>query len=467
MITNRNPIFRRLAWVGFATALFLAAPFSSAEEQKQFQLNEKVGEALQKLKPLQDAKNFNGMLDVVDGQLKNVPATGYDACYLLDLKAKIYLQLDQYGKAIDPWEKALRLAEEHGYLAEKERIDITKFLAQLIFSEASNLKDRAAQQVQITRAAGYLKRYLEKSPKPEAEVQMLYAQILFYQATGDQKNVNQALLAEAREIVENGMLGSVRPKEGFYLLLLAIIQQQNDLVRASELMELLVKQYPNKKDVWPMLFGTYVNMAGSAKSESREQREYFVRAINTLERAQQLGFMNTPRDNYNLFTLYLNAGEIGLATDLLYSGMKKGTIESTAANWRILGAYYQQANKELQAVSALQEATKLFPTDGTLDFLIGQIYQQMDRIKEANQAYARAVTKPDLGEKPHQIYLFLAYTSLELEDFDGALKAITKAASFPEGAKDSQVKGVRDGIEATMAEREAAKASAKPAAKKL
>ncbi len=461
-MTTTRKIFRRFAWVGFATALVLAAPFASAQEgedegKQQHQLSEKVGEALQKLKPLQDTKNYAGMLELVNAQLKTVAPTSYDAAYLLDLKAKIYLQLDQFGNAIEPWEQALRLAEQHGYKDKKEQLDIMKFLSQLIFSEATNTKDKARQQELVVRASSYLKRYLDGTSKPEPDVQMLYAQILFYQATFDQNNVNQQMLQEARQIVEQGMLGSIRPREGFYLLLLAILQQQNDYVRSAEIMELLVKQYPNKKDVWPMLFGTYVNLAGAAKPESTEQRDLYVRAINTIERAQSLGFMNTQRDNYNLFTLYLNANAVGLATELLHNGMKKNTIESTPANWKVLGAYLQQNNQELQAISALQEATKLFPEDGSIDFMIGQINQQLERTKEANQAYQRAVKKGNLGDKPHQAWLFLAYTSLELGNFEGALKAITEAEKLPGGARDPQVANVKAGIEATIAEREAAK----------
>jgi tetratricopeptide (TPR) repeat protein len=171
--------------------------------------------------------------------------------------------------------------------------------------------------------------------------------------------------------------------------------------------------------------------------------------------------MNTPRDNYNLFTVYLNAGYTIEACDLLYKGMKNGTIESKPENWKILGSYYQQANKELQAIAALKEAAKLFPKDGSIEVLLGQIYQQMDKTKEAHDAYARGVAKGNLGEHPHQALLYLAYTALELEDYDGALKAIGEAEKLPGGSKDPQVKSLKAGIEATIQEREAQKNASK------
>jgi tetratricopeptide (TPR) repeat protein len=465
VINYRDPICRRFAWVGIAAALLIAAPLASAQDEggskQHFELSEKVSDGLQKLKPLSETKNFTGMLDLVNGLLAQVKPDSYDTAYLLDMKAKVYLQLDQYNNAIDPWEECLRLSEEKGYKDEKERLDITKYLAQLIYSEATAIKDHVQQQQLIAKSASYLKRYLAKATKQEPETQILYASILYAQATADEKHINQDMLREARQTIERGMLGSIRPKDSFYMLLLAILQQQNDYANSAKIMELLLKQYPNKKDVWPMLFGTYVNLAGGQKENSREQRELFVRAINTIERAQQLGYMNSPRDNYNRFTLYLNAGELHMATDILYDGLKKGTIESTVGNWKILGAYLQQANKELQAISTLKEATKLFPKEGSLEFMIGQIYQQLDKIKDARDAYTRAVAKGNLGDKPHQAWLFLAYTSLELEDYDNALKAITEAAKFPAGAKDPQVKNLKDGIDSMIQEREAAKAASK------
>lgn len=463
MITYRNPIFSRFAWVGVAAALLIAAPLASAQEgeKQHFELSEKVSDGLQKLKPLSETKNYTGMLDLVNSLLSQVKPDSYDTAYLLDMKAKIFLQLDQYNNAIAPWEECLQLSEQKGYKDEKEQLDITKYLAQLIYSEATSVKDHARQQELIAKSANYLKRYLQKATKQEPDTQILYTSILYAQATADEKHINQDMLKEARATIERGMLGSIRPKDSFYMLMLAIMQQQNDYLHSAEVMELLLKQYPNKKDVWPMLFGTYVNLAGGQKENSREQREYFVRAINTIEKAQSLGYMNSPRDNYNRFTLYLNAGELHLATDILYEGLKKGTIESTIANWRILGAYLQQANKELQAISVLKEATKLFPKEGALEFMIGQIYQQLDKIKDARDAYARAVAKGNLGDKPHQAWLFLAYTSLELEDYDGALKAISEAAKLPDGAKDPQVKNLKDGIDSMIQERELAKAAPK------
>jgi hypothetical protein len=453
---KKNLITRGGAGLLLAFALALPsgalAQGQEKQEKKQHSLNEKTGEAFQKLKPLQDAKNWTGMIQLLDSIVPLVGPTSYDMALILDMKAKLYLQQDLLAKAIEPWEQALRLSDQHEYFDEKTSNDIALYLAQIIMSEATNIKDPAGQQQMINKALGYLKRHLANSKKPSIETQMLYAQLLYQQAVADPNKINQDLLKQAREVVEKGMLSTLQPKEGFYMLLLAILQQQNETQRSAELLEIIAKKFPGKKDYWPLLMATYLNLATTEKNPER-QREHYIRAINTTERAQALGFMKTPKDNYNLVTIYITAGQFSKATEILHAGLKNGSIESTLGNWRILGSYYQQANKELMAIEALKEAAKLFPTEGMLDLQIGEIYRQLEKTKEARDFYQSAIRKGKL-EKPQVAYQLVAYTSMELDDWDTAKQAIDKAAQSPEFAKDQQMKSLKDHIDNTVRERE-------------
>lgn len=463
MTINQFPIFRRFAWVGLAAAILWSVPFASAQDddKQQHQLSDKASEALQKLKPLQDAKNYQGMMTIVDSVLGQVDANSYDAAYLLDVKARLFIGMEKYDAAVQPWEEALRLSDQNKFFDEKQSQDIRKFVAQLLFSEAINSKDKAIQQRDVAASAQYLKAYLSHTTQPEPDTQMLYAQILYYRATADEKHIDQNALKEARTIVEQGLQTAIHPRESFYLLLLTILQQQNDYAKAAQLMELVLTQNPNRKDVWPTLFGTYYNLANTAKEGSDEQRDYYIRAILTIERAQKFGFMNTPRDNYNLFTLYVAAGEPSIGTDLLYKGLKSGKIESNEANWRTLGIYYQQVNRDLDAINALKEAASIFPRDGNFEVLIGQIYQQEDKTKDARDHFAEAVARGNLGDKPHLAYLYLAYAEFELGNYEKALSIIDETYKMSDGAKDPQVKTLKDGIEQTIQDRNARLEAAK------
>jgi predicted Zn-dependent protease len=296
---------------------------------------------------------------------------------------------------------------------------------------------------------------------------MFYASILYNQAVVDPKKVDTALLRQARGEVEKGIASSIHPKEGFYVLLLAILQQENDSVASAELLEMLVKMFPQKKDYWPSLWATYLNMANEAsvgeKKDEAKVRANYIRSIITMERAQAQGVMSAPKDNLTLVNLYLTAGQFGKATDMLYAGLKKGSIESDQKNWGTLGYYFQQANEETKAIAALKEASALFPKTGAFELQIGQVYLSMEKTKEAYGHFQAAIKRGGL-EKPHAALQALAYAAFELELFDEALEAVLAAEKFPEMKNDTQLPRLKAAIEAGIKEREFNKAEA---AKKL
>jgi hypothetical protein len=311
----------------------------------------------------------------------------------------------------------------------------------------------------LTKAADFFKRWLKDTPKATPEITAFYATILLQQAVSDPKNVNRDLLKQARNEVDKLFRTSIRPKEQLYFLLLAILQQENDTAQSAEVLELIVKQFPTKKDYWPQLWATYLNLAND-KDEAKA-RTNFIRAINTVERAQAQGFMNSPKDNFNLVSLYIQVNQFGKATDLLYSGLKNGSIENDPKNWVYLGYYYLQINRNLDALAILKEASALFPKNGQFDLQIGEIYRQDEKMKEARHHYREALRKGGL-DRPHAVHTLLANVSYELEDFDEALKAIIAAEGYPESKKDAYLGRLKDAIQAAINEREIAKQTKKP-----
>ncbi len=451
----------RFAPLVLGLVLALGASVGFAQDTNRNFPSEKTGEAFQKLKPLQEAKNYDGMLALLEGLQPSVDPTSYDMALILDMKAKLFAQKEQYEKAIEAWETVLRLSEAKKYFDQKTSLEIMLYLAQFCYQVGVSSKVPAVQRQFTDKSAAYFKKWLASTPKPPPDIMMFYASILYNQAVIDPKKVDAALLKQAHTEVEKGIATSIHPKEGFYVLLLAILQQENDSVRSAETLELLVKNFPQKKDYWPSLWATYLNMANEAtvsdKKDDAKARTNYIRAINTMERAQALGLMKTPKDNLTLVNLYLTAGQYGKATDLLYSGLKNGSIESDQKNWATLGYFYQQANEEAKAIAALKEAATLFPRTGAFDLQIGQIYLSMEKTKEAYGHFKEAVKRGGL-DKPASALQALAYAAFELEEFDAALEAVKAAEAFPEGQKDSQLPRLKYAIEASIKEREAAKA---------
>ena len=433
----------------------------AAEEQGPPGLNEKVSEALQqKVKPLLDAKNWDGAMAVIDSVLVGLDPNGYDTAFLSDIKAKIFLQKNDYASAIAPMETTLRLADANKNFFDKKTIlDVVYFLAQIYYQEGTSSKDPTVQKNYFNKSSAYIKRWLQTTPKKNQEASLFYASILYNQAVVNPDKVDLDLIKRVQTEVKEGLLTSLKPKEGFYVLLLASLQQIGDLAGSAEVLEQMVKVKPDNRTYWLQLLATYLNLGGGTEKDEQKSRESFARAINTMERAQALGLMQTPKDNYNLVTMYYNAGQFGRATDLLYSGLKSGAIESDLKNWQLLAYSYQQIGRDAQAIAVLKEAGTAFPT-GQIEFQIGQIYSQMDnRTAEAYAYYSKAVEKGGL-EKPHSAYMFLAYTAFELEKFDEALAAINQTIGSPDGQKDAQAPRLKQAIEDAVKEREAKKQTA-------
>ncbi len=446
-----SPTLRRSA--GLGAALALAASLAVAQEPPPRQFSEGTSKAFTQLKPLQDAKNWDGMIAVLDA-IPGVGPESYDRAQIQDMKAKLFLAKEQYGKAIGPWEEAVRLGDKYKFFEARALLDIISLLGSLHLQEAANFKDTKIQAYHFEKATNHLRRWLRETKKPTPEVMVNLLSVLYYRAVADPKKPDLKLLKEAQEEIEKGLAMSLVPKESFYTLLLAILQQQSDYVRSSEIIELLLKQNPQKKDYWPVLMATYLNLANEKeKTDPEEYRSYLCRTIVTVERAQSHGFLNTPKDCMNLVSFYLMAGQGNAATDYLYNGLKGGKIESDPKTWMNLGLIYQQNNKELQAISVLKEAIKLYPNNGQFDYLIGEIYRAMETPRDAYAQYREATRKGGL-DKPHVVYQLLAYTAFELGDLDDALKYVKQAEGYPEGKKDAQLPRLRQAIEDAIKERQ-------------
>ena len=104
-------------------------------------VTEKTSAAFRNLKPLQDAKDWAGMMGLLDGLISQVEPTSYDMALILDMKAKLYVQQNQLANAIEPWEKALQLSDQFKYFDGKRSADIVNFLAQLRLQASGVMAD--------------------------------------------------------------------------------------------------------------------------------------------------------------------------------------------------------------------------------------------------------------------------------------------------------------------------------------
>jgi tetratricopeptide (TPR) repeat protein len=449
MLPSPAPLVRHLTAVVAAVALAACAFAQAQKAERNYSPSDEVAEGLIKYKTAMDAKpaNYAEAHAVLDGLLRKVAADSYDAALIHQYRLQIYLQNSEFSKAIEPMERSLQLSEAKTptYFDERITRELYYYLVQLYFQEANNqTKNATLSASYLEKADKYMQQWVKITPQTTIDAQLLYSQLLITRAMVNPDKPDLTLVKRALEEVEKGLLLTNRPRDTLYILKLVCLQQLDRNAEAAELLELLVQMKPDSSTYWQQLAGFYLSL----------QKE--LRAIVTIERAQAHGFMNTPKDHFNLVGIYFNIAQYEKAAELLESGLKSGRIESDPKNWELLALSLQQMQRPLKAVEALKQGTKAFPEVGQLEFQIAQIYTSIDQPQQAFNHLQAAVAKGNLT-RPYQAYLALAYAGYSLQRYEEALKAAEKATEFPDGVRDGEnmVKALKD----IIAEREKKKSA--------
>jgi len=433
-----------LALLGSAA---LAATLAAQQPVRDYAFTDATSEVLPKYKQVVDAKNYDAAIAILDAQIAKVPADSYDAAMLYQIKTQTLLQKGDFPKAIEPTEKALAIsdAKTPTYFEERITRDLLYFLTQLYVQEAVQTKVPAVATNLFVKADASMQKWLKLTPKSSADAQLLYAQLLYTWAVQNPEKPEIKLIQRALDQTEIGLKLAIRPKDTFYVLKLAALQQLGRTAETADMFELLIKQKPESSTYYQQLAATYLSSGQD------------LRAALTIERAQAQGHMNTSQYHFNLVGIYFNLGQYEKAADLLESGLKAGTIENELKNWELYALCYQQLERPMKSIDVLKQAAKAFPKSGQLEFMIGQAYHGLEKTDDALVHLQAAVAKGGLT-KPHQAYMYLAYIAFELKKFDVALDSAQKAAALPEGAKDPQTQAMIKAIQDTIADREAKKA---------
>jgi tetratricopeptide (TPR) repeat protein len=435
---------RTLAVVAAAGLAGLVFAQEQGTPPREYSVSDAVSEFLSKdYKTAMEAKNYDAAIAGVEAQFAKVAdKTSFDAAVLLQSKAQALLQKSAFSESIEPLERCLQLsdAKTPTYFDERISQEFSYFLAQLYFQEGSNSKVPAKAEGYFEKAEAYMNRWMKNTKKQNPDVSLFYASLLYNRATQNPDHPDEVKIKKALEVVEAALRMSARPKDNLYVLKLVCLQNLGRNAEATDLLELLVKQKPDNRNYWQQLAALYLG----------QQKD--IPAILTFERAQSHGFMNSPKDNFNLVGIHFNIGQYERAAELLEKGLTDGTIEGEEKNWELLAFSYQQMNRDFKAIDALKRATKIFPKSGQLEYLIAQNYYSMEKNEEALPHLQAAVAKGG-GNKPHQTYLFLAFIAYELKKFDVALDAAERAIKTPEGKAEGE--RMKQAIQDIIKEREA------------
>lgn len=452
MLFSSQTVGRGFRAIVISACLSCVLAVARAEEKERPFISDEVGEQLGKIRPLFDEKKWDEALVIIDKTYAKAKPGSYDQAVLLNTKVQVYLSRNEFARAIPCMEESINLSNAHGYFEPKQTAELTYLLAQLYYSEGVTVKRSPAEQRgYFIKALGHVEKWNQVTPKPTIDQIQFYASLLFNiaQTFGDEpatKTEKLSYVKQAQEQTLRGLQLTIRPKEPLYMLMVACCQEQADYAQMAEYLELLVVQYPSNSQYWQQLFGCYVNLAG-AQTNEKGSLPYNVRAILALERAQAVGQMTSPKDQYSLFSLYFNIQQYAKAADLMEAGLKTGQIEHEQRNYEMLSFCYQQTNRELKAIEVLKRAAARFPNAGQLYFQAANAYYTLDKFNEALESAKIAVTKGDLGATAYKVHYFIAFLCYEMRRYQEGLAAIDKAISLiPKGVVEPTYPKMREAI---------------------
>lgn len=435
-----------LALLGVA---LLAGPASrlsaQSETERPRQLTDTTQEIFNKVWPLIEAKNWEQAIPLLNEALSKAKPDSYDTAMASVILAQVYLQRNtaggsDYAAAVPLLENVLRL----GYHEGERVLDFTFLLAQL-----HNMGGNTA------RAEELALRWLETAKKWKIENVIFYCSVVLQRAQAKDNKIDKEAVQKALAVLKKAMLVFPVPSEQLYMLLAIAYQLNDETDRAAEVFEVLVSKWPKNKQYWQQLYALYVNSS------------LHLRAILTLERAQAIGILSSPKDYLSKVGLYYNMGRFDKVIEILEKGLKDGTIDQEPNNYELLAAAYQQTFQEYKAIDAYQRAIKQFPNSaGKYYISITNLYWEMQKYAEALDAIEKGLAAGNV-DNPGKLYMFGAYICFELRRYDHGLKLLDKAKPLLEDTAQAKQEfeglatSLRDAIDREQKQAAAAAGKAK------
>lgn len=201
---------------------------------------------------------------------------------------------------------------------------------------------------------------------------------------------------------------------------------------AAKLAEAALAKDPNNSTLLQNVIAIYINAHQDQK------------ALALLERARANGQIKDQAGYINMAKMYDNLGQSSSdpkanamkAVGVLQEGMSKGIVQPGFDTYKLLGDSYAIAGDYKNAVDAYGKAAPDAKT-GEVDFLRGQMLENLGRHKDARDALKQAIAKGGF-KRMGAAYLTLGNAELALKDKTAARAAYEQAAQDPETRADAQ-----------------------------
>ncbi len=364
---------------------FLCEPTLAA---KKAVISPRLFENLQKIELLIVDKAYKDALSQLNGLIETLKKGTYEEAVVLRLKASVYIQKEQYPKAIT----ILLKCQQLDVLPDSQQQQLLINLGQLYLAEG-----------QYQKAIDLIEVWLKDNPNPSPGINALtgsaYAQLKQY--------------AKALRFISKAVKASKEPVEGWLQLKLALHYQLQQYPQAAQLLEQLVHLYPDKKVYWTQLSGVYI------------QLKDYKKALSVKHLAYQRGLITKSKEIVSIAHLFLFNKAPFKAAKLLELALTKKEVKHTSKNWELLANAWTLAQESEKTIAALEIASKLADT-GKLYKQLGHSYVEREQWKKAVAALTKALKKGGIKRKG-DTYILLGMSYFELKDYPKATDAFNQA----------------------------------------
>jgi len=382
-------------------SLVLAVPMGSAvaqegeeeEETKQVTgISEKVYRKFAESQEFMEVDDYANALKVLAEIEENKKLSSTEFIQLYRMYGIVYFNQERYQDAIKAFQTLLKQEE----ISDREKNDTLFTLAQLHFQ----IEDWKGAIVILNDWFAAV-----ENPPPEPYIMLASA---YYQTDQYEK-----VIAPVEKAMEVARERDKPVKERWWLLLRAGYYEMNNNAKVTEILEILVVNWP-KKDYWTMLSGMY----GELNKEKQQ--------LGAWEAAYDQGLLVKNTEIVTLAQLLMQAEAGYKAARILEKGFADGFVEDKESNQRLLSQAWQMAAEYEKAIEPLKKAAKV-SDNGELDVRLASNYLSLNRHDECIASSREGLKKGGL-KRPAVGQELLGMCLFDKKRFEEAKTAFRQAA---------------------------------------
>lgn len=399
-----------LGFAPLSAAVAQEAKKPQRETRRTPALRNKVYEKLAEAQAAAEAKDLPGASKILDAMIAGEgkkSLNSYELANVYNLYAFIYYSRENYGKALQSYEKVVAQPD----LPLAMEINTRFTIAQLYFVQEKWQKGIDA-----------LLKWFKMTDAPNSNAYVLLAQG-YYQVKDYDKallNVNKAIALHNEKQAAKLPGERKPPKEQWYNLARFLYFEKEDVNKTVDVLEELLKYYP-KKQYWVQISHMY----GEQKKETEQ--------LAAMETAYVQGVLDKGTEQITMAYLYLNADVPYKAAKVMDKGLKDKSVEDKSKNWEITGNAWRQAQEIDKAIPAMEKAAAK-SDKGELYARLGNVYLDGDQFKKAISAINKGLSRGGV-KRPDTARLVLGMAYFNNKQYGEARTAFQAAGRDERSSK--------------------------------